>query len=555
MRGVVAISIVVLGMVVVSACGGEDGPALFVDLRTDYRSGSEIDAVRTEIISADGPGAGRFVETPASASEDYVSGARVAELYDLADGELEIDVSLLLSGSIVAERPLSVTVHGPTAVTILIQRACRSVSCSTGTACFAGRCVDARCSQGDSERCGSAECSSAADCPNGDACFEAVCAGNGCLYPATGGACDFDGGVGDAGALDGSVPLGASVAAGNLDTCVVRDGSVYCCGGNSGGQLGMDTAGVAVATPTVVPGIADAVQASVSSGHACAVHASGAVSCWGTNTDGRLGNGTTTSSFGPVDVVDLVDAVEVAAGSVFTCARTRSGHVMCWGHNGRGWLGIGSISIDHRETPVEALNLEDAVQLVAGGLHLCARRASGSVACWGRNDERQTGIDEDAVYQPTDVPGIEGVTDVAAGYAHTCVVVTDGTVRCWGANTTAQLGADASPMSVAPVTVTLARAVTRVAAGGGHSCALERAGGVECWGSNNNLQLVMSGPNTPTPVPITGAPALRTIVGGMHHTCGASYDDEILCWGGNNSGQLGYESGGVPGPPTVISVP
>jgi len=72
-----------------------------------------------------------------------------------------------------------------------------------------------------------------------------------------------------------------------------------------------------------------------------------------------------------------------------SCARRAGGSVVCWGYNYSGELGDGTTT--SRLTPVAVSGLSDAVELSAGGLHSCARRAGGSVVCWGRNSEGELG--------------------------------------------------------------------------------------------------------------------------------------------------------------------
>ena len=70
--------------------------------------------------------------------------------------------------------------------------------------------------------------------------------------------------------------------------------------------------------------------------------------CWGNsnvnNSDGQLGNGTTTSSATPVQVSDLTDATAVSVGGDSACALLPAGAVKCWGGNGYGELGNGTLA-------------------------------------------------------------------------------------------------------------------------------------------------------------------------------------------------------------------
>ena len=90
----------------------------------------------------------------------------------------------------------------------------------------------------------------------------------------------------------------------------------------------------------------------------------------------------------------------VRAAQNHAWARRAGGTVVCWGYNGYGELGDGTMT--SRYTPVTAAGLSDAAELSAGGGHTCARRAGGSVACWGDNDFGELG-DGTATRQSTPV--------------------------------------------------------------------------------------------------------------------------------------------------------
>lgn len=159
----------------------------------------------------------------------------------------------------------------------------------------------------------------------------------------------------------------AQVASGDGFTCVRTTGAaVRCWGSNALGQLGDGST-----TPHWVADPVHGLESGVSliaagARHACALISGGSVRCWGDNSDGQLGNNSTTGSTVPVSVLGgLSNVAWITAGDAHTCAVTTTGAAYCWGENSAGQLGNGSVT--QHSTPVLVSGFGSGVSTMDAG--------------------------------------------------------------------------------------------------------------------------------------------------------------------------------------------
>jgi alpha-tubulin suppressor-like RCC1 family protein len=274
-----------------------------------------------------------------------------------------------------------------------------------------------------------------------------------------------------------------AIAAGSKHTCALAAGEVWCWGDNTFGQLGLGTSGATTGGPTPhrVPDLSGILLIAAGGSHSCAADASQTY-CWGRGDSGQLGDGSTSAAPQPTPkaVPGFAGAIGLAAGDAHTCAFNTSG-VFCWGANSAGQLGTGSATNPIASPPASAI-LDNVSFLGLGANHTCAGR-SGSLMCWGANSAKQ--IDTSGRDQPSPKGVLSGATAVAGGIGHTCAITDKQTVRCWGLNDQGQLGGLIA--SGGSVDVNLP-GVQKIAAGFEHTCAIQ-SGAAFCWGLNDRGQL------------------------------------------------------------------
>lgn len=314
--------------------------------------------------------------------------------------------------------------------------------------------------------------------------------------------------------------------------------------------------------------------------HTVGLTSEGTVYAWGRNDLGQLGNGTTSNSNTPVQVLGvggtgyLTGVIDIAAGGWHTLASTATG-VYAWGNNNAGRLGDGTTT--NRSTPVQVVGVGGSgtlgpVTALSGGYYHSLAISGNKVYAWGHNgwgqlgNSSQTDSSSPVVVNNSLGNGdLTGVTAISAGKLFSLALTAD-SVYSWGQNQNNQLGNDAvatpglyqgRPGKVKNVAGTGdLTGVTAISAGEDFSLALINSG-VVAWGVNTYGQL---GDNTTTqrarPVevlntaltPITGITAIAA--GGNHSSALSS--SGLMSWGRDDFGQLGDRS--TTSKPTAVFV-
>lgn len=343
-------------------------------------------------------------------------------------------------------------------------------------------------------------------------------------------------------------------------TCARRGtGAVACWGLDANGQLGNGDPLANLSTPGVVTGLNDAVALASGDSHVCALRSNGTVACWGDNSSGEVGGGTTNRP-APIAVAGIAGAVSVAVGRDYSCTLLQDGTVRCWGGNARGQLGNNSVLAS--QNPVSPLFLSGAIAITASpaGRHTCALLVDGTVRCWGDNARGQLGDGSSGSFSPfpVTVAGLSNVVSVAAGLDHTCAVLANGSARCWGSNEFGKLGNSNQQDRTTPDTVSAMTDAVSITAGGNYACALRAGGIADCWGRNSENQLasaapgdqstpgavivrlITSTPGNTVPIRLTTIVSMTTGAGtARYHTCSVQVTGQPFCWGSNLQGAIG----------------
>jgi alpha-tubulin suppressor-like RCC1 family protein len=245
----------------------------------------------------------------------------------------------------------------------------------------------------------------------------------------------------------------SAITTGRDHSCAITtSGAAYCWGFGGFGALGTGRSDGNSDAPSAVLGGHVFRQIGGGYDHVCALEVSERVWCWGGNAFGQLGNGTTTSSSQPVQVLNLSGIRSLAVGelSSHACALDASGQAWCWG-NGQA---LGNGSFNHSSQPVAVQSPGPLIQIATGGGFTCGLTAAGAAWCWGSGGNGALG---DGTFRnvnvPTAVSGGHVFTSIVAGGLNVCGGKADGSVWCWGYGEFGGLGSGTTSHSALPVKV------------------------------------------------------------------------------------------------------
>jgi alpha-tubulin suppressor-like RCC1 family protein len=357
------------------------------------------------------------------------------------------------------------------------------------------------------------------------------------------------------------------IATSGYHTCALTQSSnagVKCWGANYTGQIGDGTTAQRT-SPVSVMGLSSGVAAvGVGDSFSCALLTNGEVRCWGNNASGQLGNNFLASSTTPVAVGDastgnaLTGATFLSVGAHHACVVLSSGGAKCWGGNTSGQLGDGTST--NRGLAVDVVGFSSNVQTIdAGFSHTCLASVSPNrIYCFGSNSYNQlgdgTGLNSAS---PVLVSGYSNAVDVSAGNQHSCARVLAGELICWGDNSQGALGDGTTNSPQYPISIIYSGLVIqRISAGFGHTCGTRASDGeVLCWGRGAEGQIgdgALIQRNYPTSLSPRVIGAIDISSQG-YHACAWMGPCSATCWGSNSDGQLGNGTLNSSGSPISIS--
>ncbi len=249
------------------------------------------------------------------------------------------------------------------------------------------------------------------------------------------------------------------ISAGQYHSLFLKnDGTVWACGQNSNGQLGIGSTANNYVT-VQVPGLTGIIAVSSGFSHSLFLKNDGTVWACGSNLFGELGIGGTNvaNKTSPMQVVGLTNVIAISAGKSNTCHSLflkSNGTVWACGQNSNGQLGDGTTT--NRFAPVQVQNLTNITQIKAGAIHSLFLKADGTVWGCGSNQFGQlgTGAISADVLTPIAASQVSTISEIAAANDFSLFLKSNGTVLACGKNTNGNLGDGTMTNATTPVNVT-----------------------------------------------------------------------------------------------------
>ena len=320
--------------------------------------------------------------------------------------------------------------------------------------------------------------------------------------------------------------------AGGHSLFLLSDGSLWSMGGNSDGQLGDGTTTARTEPYRVFEtGVID-VAAGIA--HTLCVKIDGSLWGFGSNGDGQLGDGTNGNKSTPVQI--LSEGVKACfIGADHSLIIKHDGSLWTFGQNSNGQLGDGTRT--NRNIPVKVMD-SGAVAAAAKGSHSLAIKEDGSLWTFGSGSRGGNGDGSNKdLLVPTKIVD-SGVISIGAGASHSLFVKDDGSLWGMGNNSSGQLGDGTGQNQSVPVEI-VGSGVVYAEARAQHSVFIKDDGSLWTMGSNSSGQLGLGDTTN------RNVPGMAMESGVVYATCGVSHtlfikeDGSLWGMGKNSAGELG----------------
>lgn len=327
-------------------------------------------------------------------------------------------------------------------------------------------------------------------------------------------------------------------------------GKSYGWGSNSHGKVGNGTDDADVLEPssvTMPSGVSYFKQFVSSNAGSCALGSDDKTYCWGENAYGFVGDGTWDDRSVPTPVTmpsGVTAFVNIYATYGQACALAADGTAYCWGENFSGQLGVGDIL--SKNTPMAVNTGAKFKSLVLDTYNTCGITTIDTTYCWGDRGANGNGLNQTET-SPVLVNGGNVYASIVPGESTFCGLTAQGTAWCWGNNFYGTAGDGTNTNAMSPVLVAGGHTFAKLFGGNDAVCGLTSEGAGWCWGSGGLGALGQgSSSNSNVPVAISGGHAFSTIMMSQtQSTCALTTTGQAWCWGQNAQGQAG--DGGSPG--------
>lgn len=369
------------------------------------------------------------------------------------------------------------------------------------------------------------------------------------------------------------------VSTSHQNACAIRsDDTLWCWGDDTYGQMGNGATSTQQDSPVQIGVGSTWKYVEINYFHACGIKTDNTAWCWGDNTYGQLGNGSTGGTQeSPVAVSGGHSWKTLALSYAGTsCGIRMDNTAWCWGSDGYGRLGDGGGEVDSN-IPVQVTGGGTWISIStgeSGDSYFCGIKSDNTYWCWSYYDygtvTAPVQVHADTDWQSALPPcglktngslwcrgggaklGYEGylyqqnvptITSVPGPWKslwpNFCVSANDDSVWCWGYDLSGARG-DGAGWSEPETIDELAgsaqwKQITR-------GCGIKSDDTGWCWGSNMYGELGNGGvlwSEEPAPVAISGGGTWKKLARTYTTSCGIKSDNSLWCWGNDGNGQVG----------------